>query len=32
MSADINLHLFKNHLNVIRDKPEVESKINVKKY
>ena len=33
MSADRDSHLFKNHdLNVIRDKPKVESKIGFKKY
>ena len=30
--ADIDSHLFKNHLNVIRDRPEVESKVSVKTY
>ena len=32
MSADIDSHLFKNHLNVIQDRQEVESEISIKKY
>ena len=32
ISADINSHLSKNHLYVIRDRSEVESKTVVKKY
>ena len=31
ISADIDSHLFKNHLNVFRNRPEVESKISIKK-
>ena len=29
ISADIDSHLFENHLNVIRDRPEVESEIGI---
>ena len=32
VSADIDSHLFKNHLNAIRHRPEVERKIGVEKY
>ena len=33
ISADIDFILFeRNHLNVIQDRPEVKSKIDVKKY
>ena len=32
MSDDVDSHLLKNHLNVIFDRPAVESKIGVKKY